>query len=157
MKNMNKIKESLIYKSSTNIFSENNYPIWYELMEKNNIDDLILLINNSLDVTKRNNNNDSWLLYCIKTKMPNYILIMGLNRENKNWFSKNKNGESPFFNLNLTVDYAEIIGKKYWIEGYSWKLLLNNDGLSPVDFFKKNDILNVAKRLEYWNKISFRR
>lgn len=157
MINMNKIKESLIYNSSTHILGENKSPIWYELMEKKEIDYIILLINNGLDVTRRNFNQDSWLLQCIKTNMPNYILIMGLNLENKFWFSSNKDGSSPFFNLNLSADYADIIGKKYWAEGHNWRLLLNNEGLSPVDFFKKNDILNVAKRLEYWNKISFRR
>lgn len=154
---MKDIKEYLIYNENADIIENNGNPIWYRLMEEKKIDELILLINNGMNVSKRNNNNDSWLLHCIKNDMPNYILILGLNKENKFWFSKNNNGESAFFNKNLSVDYAEIIGKKYWTEGHSWKNLTDEQNISTVDFYKNNDMIEVAKRLEYWKKISFRR
>ena len=154
---MNKIKHHLIYNSNTDIFDDYGDPIWYELMNENKIDEIILLLNNGLNVSKRNKNNDSWLMHCIKTKMPSYILILGLNRENKEWHSENNQGMSPFFSLNLSLDYAEIIGKKYWSEGLIWNNLRNKEGINTVDFFKNNDMIDIAKRLEYWKKISLRR
>lgn len=154
---MQNIREMLIYHESANFLDEKNEPIWYSLMEKNCIDDILLLLNNNLDVSIKNKNNDSWLISCIKFKMPAFILVAGLNKDDHNWFKPNNNKNSPFFNIEIPLSYVDIIGQKYWQEGHSWKNLTSDQDVDIIDFFKKNDMIEIARRFSYWKKISLRR
>lgn len=156
LKKISDIREVLIYCSNPNLINEEGEPLWYIAMKNNNLEGLLLLLSNNVEVYRKNRNKDSWIMSCIKYSVPEYILISGLNMENDDWFKPNKDGQSPFFDLNIKKEYAEIIALKYWTEVRSWEDLKNKEGEDPVCFFKKHNKESIYKTFKYWKSISLR-
>lgn len=134
------IDNFLINENDPNIISQDGDPLWFFFIQKKRFFDLQVLLNNNVNVSIRNKNNDSWALACIENDVPEYIFMEGLIKDDSNWFKSNMLGKSPFFNEKLNNQYAEIIGRKYWGDLGSWKELKNENGLDPVAFFKKKVI-----------------
>lgn len=154
---MKNIQELIMENESPNLLDENNEPIWATLIKKHDYESISLLINNGLDVSLKNKSEDSWLILCALNKIPNYILIMGLNSYDPNWFKPNKYGFSPFFYKELEPYYAEIMGKKIWTDGLSWNSIFTENQQCPLDFFKDNDNIKIYNIFKYWKKLTIRR
>lgn len=156
LKKISDVRNILINKTNPNLINDSGEPLWYIAMKNKNIEGLLLLLNNEADITIRNREKESWLLSCIKFNMPQYVLILGLNKENDEWFKNDLNNNSPFFNENITEEYAKIMANKYWTELRSWKDLKNENGENPIDFFKNKGKFRIYKTFEFWKKISMR-